>query len=556
MASKVLSIEIGYSLTKVVEIDYKVKNPKVYQSFVMETPSDLFQDDIITDHPKFSEAIRNRIADLGIRTKNAVFTLSSSKIASREVPIPANIKKNRIQNLVSLNAKDYFPIDLTNYKLTYTILQEAVDQGIDSKMNLLVLAAPRKLLDSYVRFGRTCGLDTIALDYSGNSLYQAVKPQCAEGETKMFVKVDEKNTYCMVVKGKDIVFTRNLTYGVDDAIETIIDDKAFDGINTYIDAIDLTRHKTCIYSSLNATENEREGASDPQVMRAAKKKVTESLQYLTGGIARMLDFYKSKYADSPINMINLTGIGADFSGLQKLIASETGIECKVLTQLEIRLLAKELPLGEYVACIGAAVEPVSFLEEEEEKGTKAAADTGKKDYTAAAILFFLLCIVGSAALLLMAYMPYKQAKEDKVTYTRQINQYQPAYAVFEQYLQKKYTFDKMSYYSEYADSNNDHIVEFIEEMEEKMPSNLVVQSFVSSEEGVTMSVTVNSKEEAAKLISQFRTFVSVGNVEVNSITIETNELGEDICSFSVSITYSGLHNGDIVEEETAETEAE
>lgn len=554
MASKVLSIEIGYSLTKVVEIDYKVKNPKVYQSFVMETPSDLFQDDIITDHPKFSEAIRNRIADLGIRTKNAVFTLSSSKIASREVPIPANIKKNRIQNLVSLNAKDYFPIDLTNYKLTYTILQEAVDQGIDSKMNLLVLAAPRKLLDSYVRFGRTCGLDTVALDYSGNSLYQAVKPQCAEGETKMFVKVDEKNTYCMVVKGKDIVFTRNLTYGVDDAIETIIDDKAFDGINTYIDAIDLTRHKTCIYSSLNATDNEREGASDPQVMRAAKKKVTESLQYLTGGIARMLDFYKSKYADSPINMINLTGIGADFSGLQKLIASETGIECKVLTQLEIRLLAKELPLGEYVACIGAAVEPVSFMEEEEEKTTKVTTDSGKKDHTAAAVLFFLLCIIGSAALLLMAYMPYKQAVDDKDRYTKEINQYQPAYAVFEKYLQTKYTYDKMNYYCDYADSNGDHVVEFIEEMEEKMASNLLVQAFVSTDETVSMSVSVSTKEEAAKLISQFKTFKSVDKVEVNSIVMDTNEIGEDICTFSVLITYSGIY-GDDTESET-ETEAE
>ena len=39
MATKVLSIEIGQGLTRVVEMDYKVKNPKVYNYFTFETPS-------------------------------------------------------------------------------------------------------------------------------------------------------------------------------------------------------------------------------------------------------------------------------------------------------------------------------------------------------------------------------------------------------------------------------------------------------------------------------------------------------------------------------------
>ena len=33
MANKVLGIEIGQNLTRVVEIDYKVKNPKIYNMF-------------------------------------------------------------------------------------------------------------------------------------------------------------------------------------------------------------------------------------------------------------------------------------------------------------------------------------------------------------------------------------------------------------------------------------------------------------------------------------------------------------------------------------------
>ena len=38
MANRVLGIEIGENLTRVVEIDYKAKNPKIYNMFGFPTP--------------------------------------------------------------------------------------------------------------------------------------------------------------------------------------------------------------------------------------------------------------------------------------------------------------------------------------------------------------------------------------------------------------------------------------------------------------------------------------------------------------------------------------
>ena len=38
MNNRVLSIEIGNSFTKICEIDYKVKKPKVYKVLTVETP--------------------------------------------------------------------------------------------------------------------------------------------------------------------------------------------------------------------------------------------------------------------------------------------------------------------------------------------------------------------------------------------------------------------------------------------------------------------------------------------------------------------------------------
>ena len=47
MAKKVLSMEIGQATTRVIEIDYMAKAPKIYQAFSLETPRDMVQDSTI-----------------------------------------------------------------------------------------------------------------------------------------------------------------------------------------------------------------------------------------------------------------------------------------------------------------------------------------------------------------------------------------------------------------------------------------------------------------------------------------------------------------------------
>lgn len=43
MANRVLGIEIGENLTRVVEIDYKAKNPKIYNMFGFPTPPGMME---------------------------------------------------------------------------------------------------------------------------------------------------------------------------------------------------------------------------------------------------------------------------------------------------------------------------------------------------------------------------------------------------------------------------------------------------------------------------------------------------------------------------------
>ncbi|HKM04414.1 MAG TPA: pilus assembly protein PilM, partial [Lachnospiraceae bacterium] len=353
MASKVLSIEMGDSLTKVCEVDFQTKNPKVYSSFVLETPKGVLEDGIITFHETFIQSMQNHLADKKIKIKQVIFSISSTKIANREVTIPY-VKESRIADVIKANASDYFPIELNQYQFAHNVLSIETDDKGSKQYKVLVLAAPNTLIDSYYSFASALGLEIVALDYSGNSIYNAVKTECALG-TQMIIKVDENSTLLMVLKDATIVLTRTIPYGINDAINTITYSNAWGTDLTYMEAVLISRRKTLVMRSLNdqKVESSTNEEEESEIILKAKQEVTSSLSYLIGGISRVLDYYNSVNSNANIEKILLTGMGGDFSGLSKLLTNEIGSKVITLTKLEginIEKAFKEVSFGEYISC--------------------------------------------------------------------------------------------------------------------------------------------------------------------------------------------------------------
>ena len=59
--AKVLCIEVGLSVIKMVEMDYQVKKPKIYKCVEVTTPSDAIKDGYL--NPEKIEVLKNRIKE-------------------------------------------------------------------------------------------------------------------------------------------------------------------------------------------------------------------------------------------------------------------------------------------------------------------------------------------------------------------------------------------------------------------------------------------------------------------------------------------------------------
>ena len=153
MAGKAISIEIGYSLTRVCEVDYKAKTHRVYRRFTVPTPAGVMNDGVLRVTPEYVEELRKALADSKMKAKQVVFTITSGRINSREVMIPM-VKDNRIADVVAANASEYFPVDLSQFELAHNILGVVGEKKGQQQYKLLVMAAPKALLQDYYELAK------------------------------------------------------------------------------------------------------------------------------------------------------------------------------------------------------------------------------------------------------------------------------------------------------------------------------------------------------------------------------------------------------------------
>lgn len=555
MNNRVLSIEIGNSFTKICEIDYKVKKPKVYKVLTVETPEGVVVDGMLQPTQEYADHLVNALGTNGIRTKRVIFTISSTRVASREVQIP-NVKASKIEALVKTNANDYFPVDLTQYEIGHYLAGGLTEEG---KLRVMALAVPKALLDSYYQLAQMCGWEVECFDYSSNSLYQILRDEKSEKVT-MMIKIDENNTIVTVLSAGKVLLQRTVAYGVQDAIETMIASGAY-AVNDPMSAVERFQKKTCLNRVLhqgdklweeNAGRWEDEDAGNVEVT-AARQKITSSLEPLIVGVSRVIDFYDSRNSNTPIERTYVTGLGGSFSGMSKLFTNCLERKVHTLSDMDDKIgMSKAIRStrpAAYISCLGAVLAPVGLIDKSQQKGKGMTVVSGT-NYTFVSVAVLVLGVILSIAMAVTSLTRYFGTVAENVALQARVEELQPAQTVYNEYLSTAAQYDKYKYLYEYTENPNENLVEFINELEQILPDSFYTDSFSSDQTGISMTVNVEGKAAAARTILNIRNMESIEDVQISNITDNQDEMGGSWVMFSMTGTYRELSDET---EETGET---
>lgn len=532
--AKILSIEAEASQIRVAEVEVRGKKGRIYNCFCIPAPQGAVEDGQIRDTKTLGENLKAELSQRKIKTKKVYFATGSTRIASREVRIPF-VKANRIQSIVEANATDYFPIDVSKYVLSYSVVDVESQKSEDGKeetkqYHLMVYAAPKAISAAYSEFAENAGLTMTGITYTGDSIYHSVKDEYAKG-THILVKVEYTGTSITVIRDGELTLQRNINYGVDSAAETV---RAFPEFGDRLDAneaLDVLCSRKCINPFLDMESFDEEISDEERKLETARAEVTESLRYLIGNISRIMDYYISRHTDTNFDSIVCCGLGAQVKELMQLLTNELGQQVDVLQEFKNFALpaggdAQEACL--YAAVLSPGTSGVNLMDKVNRKKNE------KKETLSGAII---ICVVGTVAGVVLtaagyANRIYQQHEQERLN--QRISEESSIEEIYSAYTSAKAQYDNYQNMYQYTNTPNEGLTTFIEELEEKMPSDITVENFSSTGTQVSFSMRVGSKSAAANTIMQLRTFESLSTVTTTGI----DEAEDGTVSLSVLCTYS------------------
>lgn len=468
--ARVLSIEIGYSNIKIAEMDYQTKKPKVYKCIEVNTPDGAVKDGYIV--AEFMEDLRRVIKEglleNRIRTKKVLFTVFSTRIVTREIMVPG-VKIHQIKTLIESNIGEYFPIDLDNYKVSHFLLDTITEGENAGKHKVLAIAVEKMLLNCYDELATELGLLLVDVDYMGNSLLQALKTTNNKDTAVMAVKMETDYAIISILKNNKLAMQRTVNYGM--------------GLGRRTDAL-LTRE--------------------------------ERLESLLNTMMRVLEFYSSNNEESTVEKVYLLGDGPKDQRNMDYITSNMHVLCRNVEYMRNVTLDKSLDdsiLNTYAALIGAGISSIGFANEKLKESKKV-------DYVNASALALVLFVVAGIGMFLMGLLPYNSAVSKQKDLKAKEEKYAPAKVVYDKYMSMTDLLAQVKYGNELTENSNDAILNFLTELEEKLPKNVEMLEFASDAETCVMTIRVEDKETAAGVIKNIREFESLMHVVVESIEEE------------------------------------
>lgn len=569
MAKKVISIETGIQWTKVALVDYRKKNPPVHEAFAFRTPEHAVEDGYIRDKDSLARALKEELVRRQILEKDVVFTLSSSKVVTREVMIPY-VKDNKIKGIIDAQSRDYFPMDISGYTISYSKMDVVEDDG-KKQLKLLLVAIPDNLLGNYVSFAQLAGLKAETFDYIGNGCIQLMCDSFVDNA--MIIQLEEQATVISILENKKLAFQRVTPYGYGATISAVVDHPIL-GIDDEEKAFDFLLEHNVIFNKPSMPDNgdPAQQAIDQAQANEAYEDLAESLRYHLRIANTALDYYQNQVKKEFVGNVYLVGDGSRFAGIHKLFAQELPLPLQKIDFAKIIDLRNQngandqkkagkkknqdytdpvleessnsrqpraaTPVG-FLSVIGAAVHPLDAKPKEMQE-----ADSKKNDLhtayvlLAGSLLLSLLLILGSSVRQLIAHSEHRHLT-DQLEALAYVQQTYDESSRVQQEEQVYVTIDDAT------KTKNEYLLPLIEQLEAELPSAIKVTSMQTDDNLITLNMTADRKITVGQMLLNFQNVTLLTDPSIPSMSEQTDEeSGSSEWTYTVNAYYADVQESE------------
>ncbi|MEN6372065.1 MAG: type IV pilus assembly protein PilM [Armatimonadota bacterium] len=317
----IVGIDIGNSHIKAIELEPIGTGYRLVNAALQVTPLDSCRDGVITNTLDVAQSIKALLRSANIRSTGAVAAITGSQVIVRQVQLPKMSEAN-LRKSIKFEAAKYVSASMDDSIVEFEILGDV--EGTD-QMNVMLVAAPKDLVESRITVLEAAGLEPVAIDVEAFAIIRALVESDTNNElatkTAALIDMGASHTDVNIVSSGTFALTRSIPIAGDSFTNAI---KTLTGFS-YDDAERL-KFEMAMQDSIDKL-------SAQEVESKCWRVVQPLLDELLREIRRSIHYYQSQFPEgaeqASVSQIVLTGGTARMPGMAAYVSSKLNIPVEV-----------------------------------------------------------------------------------------------------------------------------------------------------------------------------------------------------------------------------------
>lgn len=299
---EVIGIDVGSSSIKLVQLKDNKGSYQLLNAGIIALPPEAIVDNSLMDSTAIAGAVKNLVSSLGVKVKDVACSISGNSVIIRKIVLPT-MPQEELEDQISWEAEQYIPFDINDVNMDFQILSP--DSNDPSKMNVLLVASKKDIINDYVAVFNEAGMHLSVVDVDSFAVQNAfeINHDTNSESIVALINIGASVMNINVIKEGITLFTRDVQMGGNLYTEEI--QKQLGMSTQDAEAGKILAHET-----------------NNKPLMDVIVKVNETI---TQEIRRSLDFYNSTTNDERITNIFVSGGGSKVYKLIAAISDKIGL---------------------------------------------------------------------------------------------------------------------------------------------------------------------------------------------------------------------------------------
>jgi type IV pilus assembly protein PilM len=326
-----IGLDIGSHSIKLIGLKMTSKGLFLTHIGIKEIPHPENQKDV----GYLSEVLKAFLREVGIKPGKVSLTVSGSGVNIQRIRVPF-MPKAELKEAVRWEIKGHLPFPVETAQIDFYILGEVIEEKV-KKLDLMVVACPRHLIEQTLSIAQKVGFQPVHLDVGPFALWDAflVWGQAKEDQEVALIDLGADKTGIHLFKGGILQFSREVTpagaditraimEGIGPEEETDLLYQKAERIKPEVEVPSEGPYEKTVDDLRQVLDRTVSGQAQDESINLSKITflMRPVLEKMAAEISRSLDYYKNQFNVDRIDRVLLTGGGAYLKNFSSYLGNE------------------------------------------------------------------------------------------------------------------------------------------------------------------------------------------------------------------------------------------